>query len=157
MTCVRCWSQRCLLLVYAYFARWSFQNRHAQGVHSLLCPSACACMLAGHHGVSEGQACQLVGGSQDVAALLHNYGAGACVWDMVFCSCMGLRPVAATVALVCIHIKCRTKEAAVSSAPGELGTCQDCESAAESSPLPKEGCVTASPCHTVCAKLYIRQ
>ena len=55
---------------------------------------------AGDLGALEGAVCQLVGRSQDMAALLHHHGAGAGVWDLVLCAGMGLRPGAAARAMV---------------------------------------------------------
>ncbi len=100
-------------------------------------------MLAGHDGVFEGQACQLVGGTKNMAAFLHHHGAGLGVWDMVLCSCMVLRPLAATLALVCVHIICCPKEAAISSAHVDVGQARTVQCV-----------VAAEECQCVYARLY---
>lgn len=78
---------------------WTYIPRTAFAL-DLLHDLSAANASAGHHGVVKGAACELVGGSQDLAALLHHHGPGLGIWHLEICPRVGLWPLPAPAALV---------------------------------------------------------
>lgn len=74
------------------------------------------CFFAGSLGVPVWEICQPVGICEDLAALSSDHVSGPGLWNMVFCSGVGMRPVPAHAAVVLHLLAHPAQEAALQPA-----------------------------------------